>query len=259
MSVKERLANQLKERGSLSSADLGSFQPTSAADGLEDEQTTKVDPMTETTIADVPEEARKDVVLTVAERRTAHEILADAVRNNPSGFVMDENKVELTPEDKEEFLNAVVNNSRFERPFSLFNDRLCGTFRSRLNRESRAILLEMRRQLVSGEMGSDIEYTTRLRHALLIFQIKELNGEEIPPPAEPLAAQAVVENDAAGKPVKKTVPPTWVITAEVMFEGDEARTSALYNELAVFEAKYWTLVAQANNQDFWKTEGSTSE
>jgi hypothetical protein len=259
MSVKERVSKQLKEGGSISSADLGSFQQPETPEEQILEEGEKVDPMTTTDIVDVPDEAREDIAMAAADRVDAPDVIAAALRDNPSGMLMEQGKVELSPEDKSAFLDAIVSNARYERQFSLFDGRLNGVFRSRLNRESRAILLEMRRELAAEELQTNIEYTTRLRHALLLFQLKELNGVEFPPPTEPLMAQSVVEDGEDGKPKQVINPPKWVTDCEVLFEGDEARTAALYNELAVFEARYWAMVASANDQDFWKTEDSTSE
>jgi hypothetical protein len=251
MSVKDKVQEQLQDTGSLSSADLGGFQPREA--GLEEESEEKVSNLDTTDIADVPEDAKKDVVMQVGGSVDSSDAVMQALQNDPAGVLFERGKVELTPEDKQAFLDALVTDSRFELQFSLFDGKLTGVFRSRLNCETRAILNEMRRQLAAEEIPTEIEYTTRFRHSLLRFHLKELNGETYESP-EVLSAVVSAEDGE-----KKVTPPPWVEEAETFFKGNEAKTAALYNALCVFEGKYWTLVENANNQDFWQTEDSTSE
>ena len=251
MSVKEKVQQKLQDTGSLSSADLGSFD----APEPDEEAEKKSDPLADTTVSDVPEQAKDDVVMAAHDRASPESVAMAAMHNDPAGLLFDRGEIELTPVDKQTFLTAIVDDRRFELDFELFDGRLEVTFRSRTNAETRAVLQEMRRQLVANEIDTEIEYTTRLRHALMRFQLKQLNGEEYPPPEEPLAAQ--VSTDENGK--KQVTPPQWVQESEAYFQGHEARTTAIYNALCIFESKYWTLTENANNQDFWKTEDSTSE
>jgi hypothetical protein len=252
MSVKDKVQEQLQDKGSLSSADLGGFQPREA--GLEEEEAKENGGSLDTTdIADVPEDAKNDVVMKVGSSIDTSDAVMQALQNDPAGVLFERGKVELTPADKTAFLEALVSDDRFELPFSLFDGKLTGVFRSRLNCETRAILNEMRRQLSAGDIPTEIEYTTRFRHALLRFHLKELNGEEYKIP-EVLGAVVTSEDGE-----KKVTPPPWVEEAHTFFKGHEAKTAALYNALCVFEGKYWTLVENANNQDFWQTEDSTSE
>jgi hypothetical protein len=250
MSVKDRVEEKLQNGGSISSSDIGSF--ATEADAKEEE---KVDPLTTTDIADVPEKAKEDIVMGAAEALNSNDVLLAAMHDNPAGVLFEQGKVELTPEDKTAFLSAIVSDERFELPFSLFDGKIEGVFRSRLNKETRAILQELRRQLTAEEFNSEIEYTTRMRHAIMRFQLKEINGESYPLPTELTAIVSVPE----GSDEKVVTPPQWTTEAEVYFNGNEARTAAIYNALCIFEGKYWTLVENANNQDFWQTEDSTSE
>lgn len=257
MSVKDEVKKKIAEAGGLTAGDLASFdsKDSQQGEGTNTGAENKTQDANESTDrVEVSKEAAEDVVRKAYDASTPEDVVASALANNPSGLYFENNQVDVTPEDKEAFLRALIDDSRFERPFTIFNGKVSGVFRSRLLNETRAIMCEIQRQLRNGEFDTDIEYGTRMRHALLRFQLKELDGKSYQIPEEPLSAVATVED---GK--EKVTPPAWVEEADVFFNGSEAKFAAVYAQLCVFEAKYWTMTQNADDQDFWQTEDSTSE
>jgi hypothetical protein len=154
----------------------------------------------------------------------------------------------------------VVFGRRFTRPFSIFGGKLVGQLRSRTARESHAMMAELRRQYLAGEITGDIDYGDRLRWAALRFQVQEVNGVEYPVPQEPLLAQKEMSADADGTAKPTITPPKWVEESISYFSKNESEAfvAALYREVNKFEKIYWALVDHANDQAFWQTEGATS-
>jgi hypothetical protein len=149
---------------------------------------------------------------------------------------------------------SIIDDSRLELPFSLFGGKLTGVFRSRTAEESKCILGELYRQFNANEFTTPSEYSTVMRNALLLCQVKEINSVEYPVLSKPY--KSVLEVVDGSKVVSK---PKWCTDANVIFsEMHEGKTTALYKALQLFEQKYWTLIKHADDQDFWNPEDSTS-
>jgi hypothetical protein len=216
------------------------------------------------TVDKLPKAAQQDPAIAAEESPSSGEQLASDIGKvaavTPAPELMDlEEPIEITPEDKHRFLESIITGSRFYRPFSIFGGKVVGRIRSRTARESHALMSELRRQYLAGEITSDLDYGDRQRWAALRFQLQEVNGEDYPPPQEPLLAQK--EMVAAGDQAKPTVKlPKWVEESVVLFSKNdsEAFVAALYREVNKFEKIYWALVNHASDQAFWQTEGATS-
>jgi hypothetical protein len=266
MSVKDKVSDELKGKGTLSSTDVAGFTRPKSKSPEEAQEV-----QSQTTKVPVPEEAKDDPIVNEGNSTVPADQITDEVTeksNNLSGELVTQqmeesasdlgidlpDEVEVTPEDKDAFLDALIGNVRFERPFSVFGGKMHGILQNRLNRESRALLAEIRRRWDDQELTTMVEYSSKFRYAVLRFQLKEFQGKELTKIEGPLKAQLKVEDGEA-----KTIPPDWMEEAEVIFgDMNDGVLAALYEQLMLFERKYWAMVKNAANQNFWNPEDSTS-
>ena len=232
---------------SVSGADLAAAAPgkSSASDG----------PVTGTVKADVPQEAKDDVFTN-----------ADATAELHKGLVPSylQDQVEITQDDRDSFLQCLVTGGRYERGFSVFGGKLTGVFRCRKIAESDGILAWINHLISTKRIGASIEYMDLMRNALLASQVKSLRGlinedfEELPAPYAP-TRRTVVRKGEDGKDISdvEVTDPGWLKAAESWGERPEALVSAIHGELQLFERRYWTMVMEASNQNFWSPAAST--
>jgi hypothetical protein len=265
MAVSDKLVQKMRENGTISSADVADFESPQA------NRADRGKALAKTTVAKVPDEASKDPSMKMSETtsteklqevqqqadlgRGPDELANEMYDGDDSEPEFEDEKVELTPADKDAFVDAMVTGGRYERPFELFGGRVMGVFRSRTSAESLAILKELARQWTIRKFMSESEYSTMLRWGMLKAHLKELNGVQYAEMKEPLTAQSTVEAD--GKEVVKE--PEWFKEMHAQFGSkDEGLYTAVYREVRTFEKKYWALVAHAKDQNFWKPSQSTS-
>jgi len=262
-SLKERLTGNIAGSGSIASGDVASFSRAQEVKKTsEDGEVSGV--------SEVPQEALDDPIMKAAGAMPAEDRAnAEAKENTASatdamseemaraavamGVELPET-IEVTEAEKEIFLDSIVSGGRFRLPFSVFGGRVTGVMQSRLNAETRAMLSEIHRAWAAKELDSMIDYTSRFRYACFRFQIAEIYDAELAVPEAPLKAVLSV---ADGKTV--TTPPKWVEESEVMFGSyPDGVITALYKELVIFEKKYWTMVNNSADQNFWHPGGSSS-
>jgi hypothetical protein len=80
--------------------------------------------------------------------------------------------------------------------------------------------------------------------------VRNLNGLEFPILAKPLLRVVT-------KPGDEDNDPAWVDQVAVWADKDEGLVTAIFEEIKLFEIKYWTMVSNAKNQNFWKPAAST--
>ena len=196
--------------------------------------------------ADVPAEAKADAFSHASATADLHQGMT------PS-FLQD--KVDITEDDREAFLKAIVTGERYERPFSLFGGKLTGTFRCRKIAESDGIIAWLSHCVNKGKADARIEYLTLMRNAMLATQVKSLRGmvsEDFPELKEPYGPTRVADGDKGDR----IEAPGWVAMAESWGSRPEALVTALHNELQLFEKRYWAMVMDAGNQNFWNPAAS---
>ena len=204
--------------------------------------------------ADVPPEASKDVFHDSHETDTMHQGMT------PS-FLTE--KIDITEADREAFIQAIITGSRYERTFSIFGGKLSGTFRCRSIAESDGIIAWLSHCVNKRAVDARIEYMTMMRNAQLAAQVKSLRGminedfEELPQPYAPTRT-TVTKPDKNGKDVTtvEVKDPGWLAAAEAWGSRPEALVTAVHNELKKFEKRYWTMVMDAPNQNFWSPAAS---
>ena len=268
MAVADKVVAKMREQGNISSGDLAEF---SSGEGTKKEDRGRA--LRATTVARVPVASEKDPIVTesastAADRleenqqqaelgKTPDEASAELYDGKESEFT--DEKVELTPEDKDAFIDAMVAGTRFERPFELFGGRVRGIFRSRTSAESVAILKELGRQWVARKYMTESEYSTLLRWSMIKAQLKELNGVQYAEMQEPLSAMSRARKSDNGSISEEIEAPAWFDEMQVQFGSkDEGLYTAVYREAREFERKYWALVSHAKDQNFWKPSQSTS-
>lgn len=253
--LKAKLQNDLAAgKVTLSSADIAEFNA--------EQVDKKNEPVPDKVLTDVPKQAKQDELMNAGAdgdpgKAIDAEVLAhrdvEAAANDLSGSreSVDFEQVEITKVDRELFLAALVTGDRFVLPFSLFNGKVTGKFRSRLQAESQAIVAQLNREVTGGQIITTIDYATRMRNLLLATQVAELLDEVHLPLKEPLMQTVTGEKDA-------TILPGWLGQANLWCEKSEGLISALYSELQLFESKYWVMVNNAREQNFWNPAESTS-
>lgn len=203
-------------------------------------------PVTGTVEAVVPDEAKKDVFRDAAKTSTLHQGLAPTYLPE---------KVDITEDDRDAFLRALVTGDRYERPFSLFGGKLTGVLRCRKIAESDGIIAWVSHCVNAKKTDARMDYLTLLRNALLAAQVKSLRGlinEDFPEMAEPYGPTRVADGDKGDR----IVDPGWAAMANSWGNRPEALVTALHNELQRFETRYWTMIVDAGNQNFWNPAAS---
>lgn len=236
MSLNHKLKQQLSEHKAQEKA-------AEAAVGVPDQEQTITVP--------VPEEASTDPLMNAGAVGGSEEASEQLHQIAGQGeWSTDDDTVDVEPEDKDSFLDALVTGERFTRPFSLFNGKVAGVFRCRSSAESAAISRYLNRKVINKVYETTIEYGTAVRTFLLAAQVQEYNGIVFDPLPAPLDTMV----DSKGE----LVDPAWVSRAEYWSSDKvpEAVVAAVYAQLQYFERLYWTMVVNANNQNFWKTATS---
>ena len=241
--LKEKIAGVQQKGGSLSisSSDLGGSAPPAT---VVDE--TK---LSETTAAKVPLAALEEPLMKGGKADAGSGLAAAAEIDEPGVNPLDprslfsDEEVEITPDDKAAFIEALVHGKRFTQTHTLFGGSITVEFRSRSIKESEGIADWINLNLRDGKFNGPLAMSLTLRNCLLAAGIQRIDSEEF---AE-LAAPFTVINDSEGK----RNDPGWLKQADAWRDRSEVVVSGIYNALKVFERKYWTMVFHANDQNFW--------
>lgn len=234
----DSLTEKLLAEGTLSSADVA------AATTPGDAAQTTVDAMSVDSKVPVNEEAlTADSIffgyLSLARRTTSP--LADMVLR--SGTVnhdmITKDGIAITSADKHSFLRAMLGGTPWTYDFSLYAGTLTGTLRARTTRETAAIIKETMRRRQDFSSSETVEHFSVA--ACLSIQLTSLCGVDSPDMPK---LSAWLDKD--GKTIHE---PDWVPRIGIL--QDHLAYESILGELAVFEAKYWTLLSFANDQSFW--------
>lgn len=193
---------------------------------------------TGTVEADVPKEAKTDVF-------TEADATSEMHRDMTPSFI--DEKIDISEDDRAAFLQAIVTGGRYEREFSLFGGKLRGVFRCRKVQESDGIIAWLSHLVNAKRLDARIEYMTMMRNAILAAQVKSLRGlvnEDFPELVAPYGP-------ARSPDGKEVVEPGWLGVARSWGERPEALVTAIHMELQKFEKRYWAMVMDSGNQNFW--------
>jgi hypothetical protein len=245
MSIRDKVNEQLEKSSSISSTDIAEMATETEA-REDNDKPVKVendsgDPLTKAASKGQPYE-------TLGKKRPE----AEKFGGYNLGLMKMDEEPEITDEDKENFMNCLVDGKPFIRKFSLFGGKLTGVFRSRSTAQSTAIISEVNRRMATEKNMAPMSYAATLRHATLAFQVAELNGVEYPYIDEGLKASYDLETS-------KVSAPTWWKLVDKYASMQEGTEQAIYTSMLEFERVYWTLVKNAANQNFWNPGDSTTE
>lgn len=173
---------------------------------------------------------------------------ANEIKSKIKSEVYTKEELEITPEEKDAFVESLLTGKRHYQTYTIFGDRIRVTVRNRTIAETQAMYSYMRHMLTKDAsalamLEGDMSYI------LLAAQIEEINGVKYPEMQEPLN---FVETGG------KVQDPGWLSCLQAWKSKPEGLTNALINRVQLFEYKYWTMVSEASNQNFWNPEPSTA-
>lgn len=147
----------------------------------------------------------------------------------------------ITPADKAAFIEAVVENKRFTKDYSLFGGRMRLTCRSLTADEVNALAAWTSR--IGTDDGAGL-VAGRYRKYVLAAQVAMLDGVEMPPLEQPLFCRL----GADGKTVE---PPGWTKRCDYWDGVGYGTFTAALSCIAKFDALYAALCAKAEDENFW--------
>ena len=177
-------------------------------------------------------------------------VLAEEVSGQEVKSVMDcitdINELTVTAEEKENFLDCLVNNVPYERDCSIFDGKITFKLRTITKEENNAIII-----IAGNDDGRD--FMERVQRYSTFFHVTNLRGVDVPPYEGDLAPKYDTKGDK-----RKLIIPDWVKQADVMYAPEPAPVMyGIYKAVVQFEAKYTYMVEKAVDQDFWKAGDST--
>lgn len=149
--------------------------------------------------------------------------------------------VMITPDEKVAFIDSVVNNTRFEKEYSIFGGKITFTVRSITVDEMNALASWTASKGAADPAGL---MSGRYRKYLAAAQIARYNGVDMPPLDKPLFP--TLGND--GKTVND---PGWINRCDYWDEIGAGVFTAIMACLSDFDMRYSTLCREAENANFW--------
>lgn len=186
-------------------------------------------------VANVPKLAETDALMQPQAKD-----MGTLVKDPDSEFLKE--TVVITPLDKQAFVDALLDNSRFTRPFSLYGGKIYGEFQNRTTREHDAIVAYLCAKIRDGVIKNDSDYFRYLRSLILTAQTRRYMEFEYDGMKEPLYAN------------EDGTPPAWEPTFLRWLAKDDLTpglTGPLFSEIRKFEHKYWTLISCADDANFF--------
>lgn len=254
--LREAVINKIKETGSLSQNDLSTIiekEGTGEAQGAEMQTTTKIEvpdgrePIIKAAgAAPTPEQDLK-------KNRDMNELDQSSAGIPPGDLekaLTRRRVIEITPADKQAFVDALIHDKRMVMEFNPCGGTLSVVIRSRTIPETRAIVARQRFEIDSELIKTRVDYNVRVRSMLMAAQVQSVNGTEYPELPEPLMPQA--------SPDGKDTPPAWLEWVDSWANKHEHLHSIIWACLEEFEDKYWRMVEDAKQQDFWQPATSIS-
>lgn len=173
--------------------------------------------------------------------------IEDRIKINSDQYTQSE--LIITPDEKANFIDAMITGERYTQKFSLFGGKVSVTVRSRTAAETHALYSYIRYTL-SDKAGENVYSRIEgdMAYVPLVAQIAEINGKSFPEMKGPLTFE---ESDG------KVVEPGWYGDFKAWKAKPEGLTSALISCVQLFEYKYWTMTKEAANKNFWSSDTSS--
>lgn len=155
--------------------------------------------------------------------------------------------VVVTPEDKIAFIDAIVQNKRFTRSFSVFGGKLTFTLRSRTFAETSAIL-SYASSLVATNLNIPYRYVLTL--SILAAEVDEFQGVKNPVLKDPLYKEIGTDG--------KISDVGWANQLDFWKSLPDSVIQAISDCAVEFERKYTALSNAARTANFWEPDTSTA-
>lgn len=152
----------------------------------------------------------------------------------------------ITAAEKSGFINSMITGERYIQEYSIFGGKINVKIRSRTNKETQAMYSYMR-HVLDDNRSNVISLESDMPYILLVSQIEEINGVKFPEMKAPYCYTS-----SAGK----VEDPGWFEDLKAWKDKPEGLTNALINRVQLFEYKYWTMVTEASNKNFWNSDTS---
>lgn len=149
-----------------------------------------------------------------------------------------------TPEDKVGFIDAMVENRRFTKRYSLFGGRIKFTLRSLTSDEVNALSAWTVKQ---GSKDPAALMSGRYRKYLAAAHVAEFNGTEMPPLEEPLFEKLAEDGKAA-------VPPGWVNRCGFWDGMEYGLFNSVMSCIEKFDGLYSMMCTMAQDENFWNPD-----
>lgn len=168
--------------------------------------------------------------------------------------------IEPTPLDKANFLRAALTGGRFEKSFTIFNDRLRVTFRSRIVEESEDISKHLQWMAVHGDLDVRFLYTmaNKLTMAVSLTKVEVFDEEGmivsvIDYPIPTLEAYPEIDVESSQRLCDR-VHHRMFVQSNV----SEMTYNAIYRSFLQFDGLYQMLISRAEDSDFWSATPSAT-
>ena len=154
------------------------------------------------------------------------------------------NDVKISYEDKIAFIDAIAENKRFTKSYSLFGGKVKFTLRSLTSDEVNAIAAWTAK---IGTKDSAGLVSGRYRKYLLSAHVAMMNGVEMPPLEEPLYER--LESDG-----KTTAQPGWIKRCDYWDGMGFGQFQAIAKCVSEFDELYSVLCSKAEDSNFWNPD-----
>lgn len=155
---------------------------------------------------------------------------------------------EVLQRHKDAFIHSVITGDRYTEEFDRLGGKLHIVVRCRSSIETDAIESYARRMVIMDKVKLQSEYSSMMRKLLFTAQIEEINGVKYPEMKGPMFIES---HDG------KIEMPGWEGDYRAWEGKPDALVSALIDCILVFEARYWYMVSNSDNENFWNPEEST--
>jgi hypothetical protein len=156
--------------------------------------------------------------------------------------------VKIEQKHKDAFLDCIVSGERYMEEFSLFGGKIRVKVRCRSSEETDAIEAYARREISAGRITLNSEYATLMRKLLLAAQIEEVNGVKYDTLKKPLFYIETKDG---------LTPPAWSDQIDLWASKPDYLVASLFECIIGFEARYWGMIRESKNENFWKSGEST--
>lgn len=253
--IELKLKKKLAKSGNLSSADVANFTKENIADQKETKpKTASID---KDSIIEASDPGKFDDLNSLAKEEHIKDAI-DKASIGPTNSIdiskefpnANKVKVNILASDKDAFINAAITGERMRLKFNLCNSNIVITVRNRTLPETQAIINRLRAEMLDKSILTNLDYSIRLRSMLMAAQIESFNGTDYPELAELTPLNRTKTADGFEE-------PGWLKFVDHWANMQEGLHGMIWNTIWEFETKYWAMVEDSKNQDFWLPEVST--